>query len=307
MKNPASDAPVEKRRVLVTGAEGFTGKYLVDELVGAGYAVFGIGTRPAHSDTYRQIDLLDIDALRSVYDEWKPQITVHLAALAFVGHGSPNDFYSVNIIGTRNLLQVIDESATDAECVVLASSANVYGNIASGLIDESAPVQPANDYAVSKLGMELMARTWMKKIPIVITRPFNSSGVGQAANFLLPKIVSHFRDREPRIELGNLDVWRDFSDVRAVVKAYRGLIEACPQGQTFNISSGTAYSLREVLAMCEKLSGHSLRVEVNPAFVRQNEVRKLCGDSTRLRELLPQWSTPPLIDTLDCMLRAAEY
>lgn len=289
---------------MITGAEGFTGRYLAAELTSAGYEVFGIGTREPASRRYRTIDLMDKVALKAVYDDWKPQITVHLAALAFVGHGDPNQFYCVNIIGTRNLLEVIEETATDAECIVLASSANVYGNAEVERISESTPASPVNDYAVSKLGMEFMARTWMDKLPIVITRPFNYTGVGQAENFLLPKVVAHFRSRRPEIELGNLDVWRDFSDVRAVVRAYRGLIEACPKGQTINICSGVAHSLRGIVRTCEELSGHRLQVEVNPAFVRDNEVRTLCGNASLLREILPDWRTPPLRETLEWMLTA---
>ncbi|WP_137984288.1 GDP-mannose 4,6-dehydratase, partial [Pseudomonas viridiflava] len=91
---------------------------------------------------------------------------------------------------------------------------------------------------------------WHARLPLVITRPFNYTGVGQAENFLLPKIVSHFTQRESTIELGNLDVWRDFSDVRAVTSAYRGLLEARPLGKTLNVCSGVTHSLREVIEMC---------------------------------------------------------
>jgi nucleoside-diphosphate-sugar epimerase len=155
-------------------------------------------------------------------------------------------------------------------------------------LSETTSPAPANDYAVSKLAMEYMASLWHDRLPIVITRPFNYTGVGQADSFLLPKIVAHFRRRADKIELGNLDVSRDFSDVRAVVKAYRGLIEARPLGQTVNVSSGTSHTLREV----------------NPAFVRANEVKILCGDNTRLCQLVEGWETPRLDETLSWMLSA---
>ncbi|MNN07322.1 GDP-6-deoxy-D-talose 4-dehydrogenase [compost metagenome] len=118
----------------------------------------------------------------------------------------------------------------------------------------------------------------------------------------MPKIVSHFRRKADTIELGNLDVWRDFSDVRAVVKAYRGLIEARPLGQTVNVSSGQTYSLREVIGKCSAITGHHLDVQVNPAFVRANEVKTLCGNNGKLRELVPGWQTPSLDETLGWML-----
>lgn len=223
---------------------------------------------------------------------------------SFVGHGVADAFYQVNLLGTRNLLEAIAESGKVPECVLLASSANVYGNTSSGMLNEDALPMPANDYAVSKLAMEHMARLWSSKLPIVVTRPFNYTGVGQADNFLLPKIVSHFRRKAEVIELGNLDVWRDFSDVRSLVAAYRGLVEAKPTGQTVNVSSGVTHSLREVIQLCEAISGHSIRVEVNPAFVRASEVKTLCGDNSRLKSLVADWQTPPLRETLEWMLAA---
>lgn len=289
-------------RALITGIHGFTGRYMAGELQRAGYQVFGLGSRPGSDPDYRQADLGDAAALRRVLAELQPDYVVHLAALAFVGHGEANDFYRVNLIGTRNLLEAIAACAHRPACVLLASSANVYGNASAGRLDETTLPMPANDYAVSKWAMEQMARLWSDRLPLVIARPFNYTGVGQGEQFLLPKIVSHFRRRAPRIELGNLDVWRDFSDVRALVRAYRGLLETRPLGQTFNVGSGQAHSLREVLDLCSALSGHHLEVAVNPAFVRAGEVRTLCADASALHRLLPDWQTPPLRETLAWML-----
>ncbi|EIK95620.1 oxidoreductase Rmd [Pseudomonas sp. M47T1] len=290
------------KRVLITGIHGFTGRYMAAELQANGYEVMGMGTNPSPEANYHQVDLADAPGLNKLLAELQPDVVVHLAALAFVAHGAAEAFYKVNLIGTRNLLEAIAACGKTLDCVLIASSANVYGNVSEGLLSEDTSPAPANDYAVSKLAMEYMAKLWQGRLPIVITRPFNYTGVGQADNFLLPKIVSHFRRKAEKIELGNLDVWRDFSDVRALVKAYRGLIEARPLGETVNVSSGKAYSLREVIEMCSTITGHHLQVEVNPAFVRANEVKTLCGDNSKLRGLVPGWQTPPLEDTLGWML-----
>ncbi|MBH3346213.1 GDP-mannose 4,6-dehydratase [Pseudomonas parafulva] len=292
------------KRALVTGIHGFTGRYMAAELRANGYEVIGTGSQPSAAPDYHQVDLADGPGLRALLAELQPDVIVHLAAIAFVGHGAADAFYQVNLIGTRNLLEAIAACGKAPECVLIASSANVYGNVSEGMLDEHTPPAPANDYAVSKLAMEYMARLWCDRLPIVITRPFNYTGVGQAENFLLPKIVSHFQRKAPAIELGNLDVWRDFSDVRAVVRAYRGLIEARAVGQTVNVSSGITHSLREVIAKCSAITGHTLEVQVNPAFVRANEVKTLCGDNARLRALVPGWHTPDLNETLGWMLAA---
>lgn len=297
---------MSEKRVLITGLNGFTGFYLATELERAGFAIFGAADTPSNFPNCYQVNLLDKAGLAHVIRVVKPTHVVHLAAIAFVGHGSVDDFYQVNVLGTRNLLEALTTEASELECVLLASSANIYGNTSEGMLSEDTLPNPANDYAVSKLAMEYMARLWMKQLPIVIVRPFNYTGVGQSTDFLLPKIVDHFRRCIPVIELGNLDVWRDFSDVRAVVEAYRALLEVCPVGQTVNICSGRVHSLREVLAMVESLSAHRLEVSVNPAFVRANEVKTLFGNHGKLISLIGKQIVPSLEDTLAWMLEAKD-
>ncbi len=291
------------KHVLITGINGFTGRYMAEELTRHGYRVSGIGSQSEGGEHYRQVDLLDAQALKTCLAQWQPDIILHLAALAFVEHGDAAAFYQVNLLGTRNLLEAAAAMGKRPECVLLASSANVYGNATPGMLDEQSPLAPANDYAVSKMAMESMASLWRARLPLIIARPFNYTGVGQSEQFLLPKIVAHFRKRASTIELGNLDVSRDFTDVRALVEAYRRLIACDARGQTVNICSGHSYSLDDVIRTCSAISGHQLEVRVNPAFVRQNEVKSLWGDATHLRRLIGDWNTPPLEETLRWMLR----
>lgn len=290
------------KRALITGINGFTGHYMAAELSAAGYRVYGLGSIASDRQDYFQVDLTEVKTLTEVVTQVQPHVVVHLAAIAFVGHGDAKSFYDVNLMGSRNLLEALSQSDTKLDAVLLASSANVYGNSREGKLDESTPLNPANDYAVSKVAMEYMARLWLDKLPIILARPFNYTGVGQAENFLLPKIVKHFKEKAPVIELGNLDVWRDFTDVRSLAKAYLGLIEAKAVGQTVNVCSGRTHSLREVVAMCEEITSHHLDITVNPAFVRANEVKTLCGDAGKLRSLIGEWDSPPLEETLRWML-----
>lgn len=296
---------MNKSRVLITGIQGFTGHYMAVEMRAADYDVFGLGVNPSDAKNYFQADLNDKATLARVIDQIQPDVVIHLAALAFVGHGDANGFYQINLQGTRNLLEVLSNASYKPQAVLLASSANIYGNRSGGMLSEHTLPDPANDYAVSKLAMEHMARLWMDRLPIIITRPFNYTGVGQTDSFLLPKIVAHFKRRADVIELGNLNVWRDFSDVRTLVNAYRRLIEVKAFGQTVNVCSGKTHSLREVMAMCEQITGHRMRIHVNPAFVRANEVKTLCGDASLLSSLIGDWQTPDLADTLRWMLDQA--
>jgi len=297
---------MNQRRALITGISGFTGKYVSAELEKAGYKVYGTGVAASDTADYFQLDLLDKASMSDVVLKVQPHVVVHLAAVAFVGHDHADDFYHVNLIGTRHLLEALAKHANVLDAILLVSSANVYGNSVEDPISESVQPQPANDYAVSKLAMEHMARLWIDRLPLFIVRPFNYTGAGQSQNFLLPKIIAHFRQRLPFIELGNLDVWRDFSDVRTVAKIYMRLLEIKPIGQTINVCSGTAYSLREIVAMVEEIAGHKIEVRVNPHLVRENEVKRLRGDTARLNSLVGNMQKPALTETLRWMLEESE-
>jgi len=294
------------KRALVTGLSGFTGQYVAQQLRDAGYEVFGTIT-PGHAPGVNQyaVDLNDRAGLAAMVQEVQPDVVAHLAAIAFVAHGDVDQIYRVNVVGTRNLLEALAASPRKPAAVLLASSANIYGNTDVGVIGEEVPAAPANDYAVSKLSMEYMARLWQDKLPLIVVRPFNYTGVGQHENFLLPKIVSHFRRKAADIELGNLHVWRDFSDVRMVAQSYRKLLAApAAIGGTFNICSGHAYSLGEALDMMADIAGYKINVHVNPAFVRANEVVRLVGDNRRLIAATGPLDTVPLADTLRWMYSA---
>ena len=299
MAVPSETAP---RRVLVTGLDGFTGRYVAAELERAGYQACGLSHVDAGAGN-GHVDLLDAAATRAAVARIRPQAVIHLAAIAFVAHDDVDALYRTNILGTRHLLAALADLPEPPASVVLASSANVYGNAAgqAGSLDERAPLAPANDYAVSKLAMEYMARTWSGRLPLLFSRPFNYTGVGQDERFLIPKIVAHFRRRERCIELGNLDVWREFMDVRTVAWAYRRLLETRSTDDTLNICSGKCHSLREVLAMMAEIAGYTIEVRVNPGFVRDNEVERLTGDPTRLRARIGPLPRRELHETLRWM------
>lgn len=288
-------------RALVTGSEGFTGAYVVRELEAAGYQVVRL-SRSADDDAGAvAVDLLDRDGLREAVDRARADVVVHLAAIAFVAGGNAEAMYRVNVAGTRNLLEALAHASHAPRIVVLASSANIYGNSTAERITEEVPPAPANDYAVSKLAMESMARLWMDRLPIVVARPFNYTGVGQDVKFLVPKIVSHFQRREPGIELGNIRVWRDFSDVRWVAAAYRTLVERGLPGGVYNLCSGRPYSIEELLAELATIAGYRITVRVNPAFVRENEVERLVGDRRRFDGLGASAPEIPMVETLRWM------
>lgn len=289
-------------KVLLTGINGFTGKYVHDLLVEQGYTVIGlVQDNPTNNDCV--CDITDKKSVILCLDEIKPNYIIHLAALSFVGHCDKKAFYDVNVFGTTNILEAVYELNLNVRKIILASSANVYGNpINVTRIHENISPSPVNHYAMSKLAMEYMAKTWFDKLPIIISRPFNYTGVGQNNSFLIPKIVSHFKQRRKTIELGNIDVSRDFSDVRDIANAYLSLLKSDVKSEIFNLCSGNVYSLNSIINICEQLVGYEINVNVNPDFVRMNEIKTLGGDNSKLYDDINFKSVYSIEQTIKDML-----
>ncbi|UUZ66968.1 GDP-mannose 4,6-dehydratase [Polaromonas sp. P2-4] len=285
-------------KILLTGADGFTGRLFATQAVAAGHEV-----EPLRANLTNQT------ALQQQVLESAPDAVVHLAAISFVGHADNNAFYAVNVIGTTNLLAALLQLPKRPRRVLLASSANIYGNCEQSPIVEDQPPAPVNHYAMSKLAMEHMAHTFADRLDLVITRPFNYTGPGQDVNFVIPKLVEHFARRAPSIALGNLNVQREFNDVQMVCSAYLQLLQHGEPDETYNVCSGQPYTLQHVIDTLTRITGHQILVEVNPAFVRANEVHRLCGSPAKLQALLARHGctldNPPLEDTLRRMLAAA--
>ena len=292
------------KKVLITGIDGFTGRYLAEALKHQGIQVVGLsGVLDNQGMGFFKCDLLDSVRLNKLVKDIKPDYVAHLAAIAFVGHGNNEDFYRVNVIGTMNLLESLCQAGLGLSKVLVASSANIYGTPNVEVIDEAILPAPVNHYATSKLAMECMVRTMFSKLPIVITRPFNYTGLGQNEQFLIPKIIGHFKRSEKVIELGNLDVSRDFSDVRDVVASYVALLMSKAESTVVNICSGRATTLREIITKTEELAGYDIEVRVNPAFIRANEIARLSGDNSYLKQLTGTALNLPIEQTLQWMLK----
>jgi nucleoside-diphosphate-sugar epimerase len=293
-------------RFLVTGAHGFTGRHLCALLRAQCHEVIELTEHDIKADHEIRADLTDAAQMRDAVARARPDRVVHLAAIAFPGHADAGAIYRVNVVGTLNLLQALVEHGTGKSGVLLPSTATIYAGDSTKALTEDAALAPASHYAVSKLAMEHMARLFADRLPIVIVRPFNYTGPGQREPYLVPKIVRHFAQRAPVIELGNIDSERDFLDVRAVIDAYTRLLSnASAFGQTFNLCSGVGTSVRGLIAELESITAHRIEVRVNPAFVRPNEPRRIVGSSERLQGVIGKLLEVPLRGTLEDMLAGA--
>lgn len=289
-----------KQTVLITGADSFTGQHLTTHLEKVGFVVFSTSRTPA-TGQFLACDITVKKQVKQVLEQAQPDYVIHLAGISFVGHPNPEDFYRVNVLGTQNVLDALVESGLSLKKIILASSATVYGNQGLPVLDESLCPQPANHYGMSKLAMEHVAATYFSQLPIIITRPFNYVGVGQPEHFVIPKIVSHFKRELPSIELGNLHVQREFNDVRFACEVYERLLLIEQTSQIVNLCSGKGVVLQSVIEVLNGSAGYEIDVQVNPEFVRKNELPSLVGSTDKLESLvgeLPQISLQSTLETM---------
>lgn len=292
-------------RILLTGSGGFTGRPLAERLRGDGHAVIGLTRHPGEAGEVAG-DLCDAAWVRKVVGEIKPSVVLHLAGITTTLHADIGEVYAINVVGTVNVLAALAELKPAPRLVVVASSATVYAPPnGEAPITEDAPLDPKTHYAASKRAIEDAARLYRDRLPILITRPFNYTGPGQSTTFLVPKIVDHFVRKAPAIELGNLDLHRDISDVERVVEVYARFVAAGQVGSAVvNICSGRTIFLRDILSLLTDISGHRIQVVQVPALMRGNEAPTIRGSAVRLAAMVGTLPDPELRGTLRRMYEA---
>lgn len=278
-------------KILLTGADGFTGHFFKKAAESVGHEVISF-----RADLTNKFDVND------EISELSPDSVVHLAAISFVGHEDISSFYEVNLIGTLNLLVALKNLSIKPKKILLASSANVYGNCNDSPIKEDHRLAPINHYAISKLSMEHMALTFLPYLPLVITRPFNYTGHGQSQQFLIPKLVDHFKKSASVIQLGNINIEREFNDVRMVCGAYLSLIKNGVSGEIYNVCTGKPFSLLSIINMLKKITGRSMDIGIQSELIRPNEILRLYGNPSKLLSCIGTLDQFSIEDTLNWML-----
>ena len=287
-------------RVLITGGSGFTGRPLAERLRRDGHEVIALAH--ATSDVgVLNVDVRDFDGVTQALLETRPSAIVHLAGIAEPAYGHVGDIYSANVVGTANLFASLTAARIEPRVVIVASSAYVYQVLGSRPLTEDGPLAPKTHYGVSKRATEDIAALYSRQFPIIITRPFNYTGPGQTTNFLVPRIVLHYVERRSEIRLGNLDLFRDYSDVKRVVEAYSRLLSGSIGPTTTNICSGRALHLVDILKFMNEVSGYPIHVVTDPSLVRSGEPQCIVGSPARLESLVGPLPNPEFRETLTRM------
>lgn len=274
-------------KVVITGINGFTGKYLKKYLEENNYVVYGISNQIEDNDSsIFQCDITNIEEIKAILIKLQPNYIFHFAAISFVQHEDIQEIYNVNVIGTQNLLDACLEIQTSIKKIILASSATVYGNQSQTILDEKLCPSPNNHYGISKLAMEFMAKTYFQKLPILITRPFNYTAPGHGEMFVIPKIAKAFKTKATTLELGNLDVYREYNSIAYVCEVYFKLMQSDASSEIVNIASGETHSLKAIISQFEAASNHNITVKINPLFIRNEETFRLAGATQKLSTLI---------------------
>lgn len=292
-------------KLFISGIEGFAGRYLATEAVRSGFEVSGIAHRRGlHGPNVHQCSLLDLGGLQRILSEIQPDYVAHLAAVSAYLSDDVAEVYETNVLGSRNLLEAVASLPTPPKRVLLVSSGNVYDSRHGMRLAEDTPLRAITDYSVSKIAMEQLAHWWGQFFEIAIARPFNHIGIGQKPDFLIPKLLRHFQQRSARIELGNLAITRDFSDVRDVAQSYLSILRmpGLPPSP-INVCTGVGTALGDILTLLQRLTGHAPEIIVREEFTRKHEILSLVGNPSLLESLGGVVPKTPLVDCLNWMLQ----
>lgn len=303
-------------RALITGSQGFVGKYLRQELEASGYEVIGLDVQPGENTI--QADLLNPEQLAATVRQAKPDAVFHLAGQADVAKSwkIPQKTMEINVIAAVNLMEAVRAFDPSVRMVMVGSS-DQYGNLgeAGRLVSEQLETNPQTPYAVSKKAQEEMARVYVRAygMNICMTRSFNHGGAGQRLGFLIPDFASGIvkveRGEAKSLKVGNLTSRRDFTHVRDVVRAYRMIAEKGKPGEVYNVGSGVTYSAREILDKLCEMADCPIPVEQDPARMRPSDTPVICCDHSKLTHDTGWQPQIPLEDILSdtlCCWRGRE-
>ena len=296
-----------KKRVLITGASGFIGQFVLKEMLkNEDIDFFAIDTRKIPNISIEKLELvslLDKEKLMEIIKRYKPNIIIHLAAIALVTHDNVGEIYNVNVQGTENLLEVTQEYCDKGTRVILASTAGVYGNQNVDKYREDLSYNPANHYSYSKMITEYISKQYKEDLDIVTIRPFNIIGVGQSEKFLVPKLVEHFADKKEKLSVGNISSFRDYVDVEYCAEVIMELISRKKLDfDILNICSGIPTNGEMIIQLLQEITDFKPEIEISSDFVRKNEVWRMIGDTTRLWEFMNNKKSQSVKDILVKML-----
>ena len=283
-------------KALVTGASGFVGQAMSRKLLESNIETLGISRSSSFVNGQKNddfiCDILDKSKLKKIINAFKPNLVLHLAGPAFIPNSfdKPQETYDVIFQGTLNLLETLRGLESDSK-VLFVSSADVYGSNTKKVLAETEPYEPLNPYSSAKACSELLCKQFSRSygLHVVIARPFNHTGPGQSKEFVCSNFASQIASmdakKKNKLITGNIDVKRDFLDVRDVVDAYYELLQKATPGEVYNVCSGKAISIREVIQILFKQTNlDKYEIIIDPKKLRKNDISIRIGNNKKIFE-----------------------
>lgn len=303
------------KKVLIFGVSGFVGYYLSKEFLSHGYDIYGSDV--AKNDKlpeqvgFHNADLLKMDEVKRIIDEITPDLIINLAAISSVGYSweIPQTAVMVNVIGALNIMESA-RLCNPMPRIMFIGSSEEY-ETSDKPLDENSKLNANNPYGISKIAQENYAKIYRERygMKIYCVRPFNHTGIGQKESFVLPSFCKQVAEIEKSrksgiIKVGNLLVNRDFSDVRDIVRGYRMVIESNNYNKIYNIGSGKAYQLKNLLEYIVSLSSQEIHIEIDDSRIRKTDRESICCDFTSINKDLGWEPEYHIKDTLNEIYRS---
>lgn len=288
-------------KVLLIGINSFTGQSLAEHLQKQSFTVFGTNKNNLPSNFIFPCDITKKSEIEATLNQIQPDYIINFAGISFVAHSDPFELYKVNAFAVESLLQACLTLEKKPKKIILVSSSIVYGTQAVTELSEELLPKPQNHYGLSKFCMETIASWYADRLNIIITRPFNYTGINQSKQFLIPKIIDHFKRKAETIELGNINVYREFNGIDFICDVYCKFLQSDITSGVYNVCTGRGYCIDDMLKLMHEMSGHQIDVIINPALVRENEIEYLVGSPVLLRKSLGELRTESLEAVLEKM------
>ena len=281
------------KKVLITGAGGFVGKYLIKEFTNQNYEIIAcdITTNVKFNDNvkYFNMDILDKNVVERIIEQCQPDYLINLAAISSVGlsWNIPEKSIEVNVIGTLNILEAVKKYCSNCKVLLIGSSEEYESKDVP--LKEDDVINANNPYGISKVAQENFAKLYKEKygLNIVCTRSFNHTGVGQIDKFVIPSFCKQVAEidktnKSGKIFVGNLSAYRDISDVRDVVKVYRSLLENETDELVYNVGSGKVYKIEDLLKYIISLSSQEIEIVIDKEKLRPIDTPYICCDNSKV-------------------------
>ena len=283
------------KKILIIGANGFVGNYLIKEFLNNNYHVIACDIADTQSKIedveYCTLDILDEQKVNSVIKEQMPDYIVNLAAISSVGLSwkIPKKTVEVNLIGTINILEAVKSNCPSCKVLLIGSSEEYKPK--NEPLNEKDPINGNNPYGISKIAQEYFARMYRENdnLNIVCTRSFNHTGIGQPEQFVIASFCKQIAEIDKKgipgeIHVGNLSAYRDISDVRDIVKVYRHLLENETEDLVYNVGSGKAHKIEDILKYIISLSNTPVEIVIDKEKFRPVDMPYTCCDNTKVKE-----------------------